>query len=382
MGIGSRLLLLLAIPLTALLVVTGYGVYRGATQARDAAALTERTDVALSSYTLVEDLQAERASLVAEDRTSPELRGLGPDLRGRARRPARRSSGARSQAATDAALARVAAAAERRGARARRRRRAACLHRGRRAAARRGDRRDRSRRGDRRRPCGHDRLPGPGTGCRLRGTRPGHGAGRRRDPGCPVVPGGHEPGVRTELVRRAGRGLGAADARHPDPTGRLRQLRRRHAAPGGVRRKRRPRRHLDRRPGRTHRRPGRPAAHRRGRCRGGGRPAGTHQPAAVGHRGAGRDRDRADQHPAAATGGPIDRPSAAGAGGPGRGRGTHPSARGGGHPAARRRRGGPPPRAPRIRSGRGARGGPGVQRGAGHRAPAGERAGRPAPQPG
>ena len=32
MGIGSRLLLLLAIPLTALLVVTGYGVYLGATR--------------------------------------------------------------------------------------------------------------------------------------------------------------------------------------------------------------------------------------------------------------------------------------------------------------------------------------------------------------
>jgi signal transduction histidine kinase len=74
MGIGSRLLLLLAIPLTALMVVTGYGVYRGATQAQDASALTGRTDLALSSYALIEDLQAERALLVAEDRTSPELR--------------------------------------------------------------------------------------------------------------------------------------------------------------------------------------------------------------------------------------------------------------------------------------------------------------------
>ena len=109
MGIGSRLLLLLAIPLTALLVVTGYGVYRGATQARDAAALTERTDVALSSYTLVEALQAERASLVAEDRTSPELRA---SVTTSADELAARAAvvGGSIQAATDEALARVAAA--------------------------------------------------------------------------------------------------------------------------------------------------------------------------------------------------------------------------------------------------------------------------------
>lgn len=75
MGIGSRLLLLLAIPLAALLAVTGYGVYRGATQSSDASALAGRTDVALASYALVEDLQAERAELVEVDRTSPELRG-------------------------------------------------------------------------------------------------------------------------------------------------------------------------------------------------------------------------------------------------------------------------------------------------------------------
>ena len=109
MGIGSRLLLLLAIPLTALLVVTGYGVYLGATNARDAAALTERTDLALASYALVEDLQAERASLVAEDRTSPELRSAVQESSDALARQAGVVGGP-LQAATDDALGRVAAA--------------------------------------------------------------------------------------------------------------------------------------------------------------------------------------------------------------------------------------------------------------------------------
>jgi signal transduction histidine kinase len=74
MGIGGRLLLLLAIPLTGLLVVTGYGVYSGATRAAEARELSGRTDLALASYRLIDDLQAERAELVASDRTTPELR--------------------------------------------------------------------------------------------------------------------------------------------------------------------------------------------------------------------------------------------------------------------------------------------------------------------
>lgn len=74
MGIGGRLLLLLAIPLTGLLMVTGYGVYLGATRAADASELSGRTDLALASYRLIDDLQAERAELVTQDRTTPELR--------------------------------------------------------------------------------------------------------------------------------------------------------------------------------------------------------------------------------------------------------------------------------------------------------------------
>ena len=74
MGIGPRLQLVLAIPLTALLVVSGFAVHRGATQAREATVLRERTDLALASYSLVEALQTERGSLVAEDLTTPELR--------------------------------------------------------------------------------------------------------------------------------------------------------------------------------------------------------------------------------------------------------------------------------------------------------------------
>jgi signal transduction histidine kinase len=74
MGISSRLLLLLAIPLTVLMVVTGFGVHRGVTQSGAAAELRDRTDLGLSASALVDDLQAERALLVAEDRTTPELR--------------------------------------------------------------------------------------------------------------------------------------------------------------------------------------------------------------------------------------------------------------------------------------------------------------------
>lgn len=74
MGISSRLLLLLAIPLTVLMVVTGFGVHRGVTQSGAAAELRTRTDLGLSASALIDDLQAERALLVAEDRTTPELR--------------------------------------------------------------------------------------------------------------------------------------------------------------------------------------------------------------------------------------------------------------------------------------------------------------------
>lgn len=109
MGIGRRLLLLLAIPLTALLVVTGYGVARGASQAREASELTQRTDLALRGYELVEDLQAERQMLVTEDATTPELSAAVRESSAAMATQASQVGGALA-ASTEAALRRVAAA--------------------------------------------------------------------------------------------------------------------------------------------------------------------------------------------------------------------------------------------------------------------------------
>lgn len=65
-------MLLLAVPLVGLLMVTGYGVYSGITQARDAGALQRDTDLALTAYTLIGDLQIERSALVDGTPTPPE----------------------------------------------------------------------------------------------------------------------------------------------------------------------------------------------------------------------------------------------------------------------------------------------------------------------
>ncbi len=109
MGIGPRLQLVLAIPLTALLLVSGFGVHRGATQNRAAAALTERTDLALASYRLIESLEAERQLLVAEDRTTAELRGAVDASRSRVSALAAKVGGD-LQVITETALDRVGAA--------------------------------------------------------------------------------------------------------------------------------------------------------------------------------------------------------------------------------------------------------------------------------
>ena len=109
MGIGPRLQLVLAIPLTALLVVAGVAAQRGATQAREATGLGDRTDLALATYALIEDLQAERKLLVGEGVASPELR---TEVSSAADRVASLAAGAGEglQAATAAALVRVDAA--------------------------------------------------------------------------------------------------------------------------------------------------------------------------------------------------------------------------------------------------------------------------------
>ena len=66
--------MLLAVPLAGLLAVTGYGVYLGWTQSAEAAGLEERTDLALSSYRLIDALQAERRTLIESKASTPELR--------------------------------------------------------------------------------------------------------------------------------------------------------------------------------------------------------------------------------------------------------------------------------------------------------------------
>ena len=74
MRIRGRLLLLLAIPLVALLGVTGYGVVAGATRWSEASQLQERTDLGLIAQDLAADLQRERRLLIEEGRTDPDLR--------------------------------------------------------------------------------------------------------------------------------------------------------------------------------------------------------------------------------------------------------------------------------------------------------------------
>ena len=109
MGIGGQLLLLLAIPLTALLLVTGYGVRSGATQAQAASELTERTDVALAAYALIEDLQVERSELIRSDATTREMR-LEVESSQQALERAAATAGGDLQSRTGDALRRVGAA--------------------------------------------------------------------------------------------------------------------------------------------------------------------------------------------------------------------------------------------------------------------------------
>ena len=87
MRISKRLVLLLAIPLLGLLVVTGYGVVYGATRALGAAELQSRTELALVTHALIDDLQAERNQLVSESAADPQrrdrIRTAGQDLQRR-----------------------------------------------------------------------------------------------------------------------------------------------------------------------------------------------------------------------------------------------------------------------------------------------------------
>ena len=74
MRISKRLVLLLAIPLLGLLVVTGYGVVYGTSRALEASELQDRTELALVTHSLVDDLQDERNQLVSESAADPQRR--------------------------------------------------------------------------------------------------------------------------------------------------------------------------------------------------------------------------------------------------------------------------------------------------------------------
>ena len=109
MRIGGRLMLLLAVPLVGLLAVTGYGVVSGVQQAGEASGLQQRTDLALTSYRLIDDLQIERSALVDREDTSPETRAAVAANAERIRTQAAEIGGA-IQVAADRALVRVHAA--------------------------------------------------------------------------------------------------------------------------------------------------------------------------------------------------------------------------------------------------------------------------------
>jgi signal transduction histidine kinase len=109
MSINSRLLLLLAVPLVGLLAVTGFGVYSGLVQAGDAAALDQRTELARSSYRLIDALEDERAALVADRATTDELRQAVSEAAAVVEQQAA-DADAGLQRATDAAMRTVAAA--------------------------------------------------------------------------------------------------------------------------------------------------------------------------------------------------------------------------------------------------------------------------------
>ena len=74
MRISKRLVLLLAIPLLGLLVVTGYGVVYGTSRALEASELQARTELALVTHSLIDDLQDERNQLVSESAADPQRR--------------------------------------------------------------------------------------------------------------------------------------------------------------------------------------------------------------------------------------------------------------------------------------------------------------------
>lgn len=109
MGIRSRLMLLLVVPLAGLLAVTGYAMVAAVQQSRDAAQLSGNADVALAAYGLVDALQAERHVLAAGSPTTDDMRAEVSDASERLRAEAAEQGGL-LQEMSERALDRSAAA--------------------------------------------------------------------------------------------------------------------------------------------------------------------------------------------------------------------------------------------------------------------------------
>jgi signal transduction histidine kinase len=109
MGIRSRLMLLLVVPLVGLLGVTGYAMATAVQQSRDASELSGNAEVALAAYDLVDAMQAERQVLAAGQPTTPELRDEVTSASERLRVLADRQGGT-IQSLAERALARTEAA--------------------------------------------------------------------------------------------------------------------------------------------------------------------------------------------------------------------------------------------------------------------------------
>ncbi|UDY37877.1 ATP-binding protein [Dermatobacter hominis] len=109
MGIRSRLMLLLVVPLVGLLGVTGYAMATAVQQSRDAAKLSGNAEVSLAAYDVVDAMQAERQVLAAGQPTTEELRGAVTSSSEQLRALAAQQGGA-LKAMTDRALDRVEAA--------------------------------------------------------------------------------------------------------------------------------------------------------------------------------------------------------------------------------------------------------------------------------
>ncbi|HPU38639.1 MAG TPA: HAMP domain-containing protein [Microthrixaceae bacterium] len=109
MGIRSRLMLLLVVPLVGLLAVGGYAMYNAVLQSRDAAELGGNAEVSLAAFGLVDALQAEREVLAQGKPTTEALRSAVTDASSELRSKAN-AQGGELKALSERALLRADAA--------------------------------------------------------------------------------------------------------------------------------------------------------------------------------------------------------------------------------------------------------------------------------